>query len=120
MSSTRSASIAFSLVIVHFSKLVFRHAIEAINEPSLDHGRTNQPSSDHWSYRSAIIRPWRDRSAIIRPWRDQSYTQRVSEISLPHRFLPQDDRKYVERSHQENPHFCLEEALVGERCRMCF
>ncbi|GBN69706.1 hypothetical protein AVEN_136801-1 [Araneus ventricosus] len=30
--------------------------------------------------------------------------------------LPQDDRKCMERCYQENPHFCLEEALVKECC----
>ncbi|GBM21663.1 hypothetical protein AVEN_248494-1 [Araneus ventricosus] len=46
------------------------------------------------------------------------YSQRVSEKSLPHRFLPQNNLKYVGRSHQENPHDCLEEGLVEERCLM--
>ncbi|GBM62559.1 hypothetical protein AVEN_149128-1 [Araneus ventricosus] len=33
--------------------------------------------------------------------KDRSYSQRVLEISLPHRCLPQDDRKYIGRGHQE-------------------
>ncbi|GBL81520.1 hypothetical protein AVEN_143772-1 [Araneus ventricosus] len=33
----------------------------------------------------------------MRTWRDQSYSQRVSKVSLPHRCLSQDDRKYVGR-----------------------
>ncbi|PNF20376.1 hypothetical protein B7P43_G10240 [Cryptotermes secundus] len=44
--------------------------------------------------------------------------KRVLEISLPHRCLPQDDRKGVGRGYQEDPHFCLEEALAGECWRM--
>ncbi|GBN79228.1 hypothetical protein AVEN_13100-1 [Araneus ventricosus] len=35
--STRSAIILVSLVITHFSKIVFRHIMEAINEPSSEH-----------------------------------------------------------------------------------
>ncbi|GBL74195.1 hypothetical protein AVEN_231072-1 [Araneus ventricosus] len=31
----------------------------------------------------------------MKPFKDQSYSQRVLEISLPHRCLPQDNRKYV-------------------------
>ncbi|GBM14209.1 hypothetical protein AVEN_167296-1 [Araneus ventricosus] len=41
--------------------------------------------------------------------RDQPYSQRILEISLPHRFLPQNDGKCMGRGNQENPHFCLEE-----------
>ncbi|GBN78387.1 hypothetical protein AVEN_43396-1 [Araneus ventricosus] len=62
----RPTSILESLVITHFSKLVFRHIIEATNEPS-------------------------------RPFKDQSYSQRVEEISVPHRCLSRDDRKYLGR-----------------------
>ncbi|GBM66280.1 hypothetical protein AVEN_235783-1 [Araneus ventricosus] len=69
---------------------------------------------------------------------DQSYSQRILEISLPHRFLPQNDRKCMGRGYQQDPHFAwkklwsvsavecdIEEsetvprgALVGECCRM--
>ncbi|GBM60638.1 hypothetical protein AVEN_151835-1 [Araneus ventricosus] len=44
--------------------------------------------------------------------KDQPYSQRILEISLSHRFLPQNDRKCVGNGYQENRHFCLEEALV--------
>lgn len=40
------------------------------------------------------------------------------EILLPHYCLPQDDRKGVGKSYQENSHFCLEEALARERRRI--
>ncbi|GBO21681.1 Proteasome subunit beta type-7-A, partial [Araneus ventricosus] len=35
-----------------------------------------------------------------------------------HHCLPQANRNCVGRGYQENPHFCLEEALAGVRCRM--
>ncbi|GBN30314.1 hypothetical protein AVEN_8159-1 [Araneus ventricosus] len=48
--------------------------------------------------------------------RDQPYSQRILEISLPHRFLPQSYRKSMGKGYQENPRFCWEETLVGECC----
>ncbi|GBM48842.1 hypothetical protein AVEN_21624-1 [Araneus ventricosus] len=50
--------------------------------------------------------------------KSQPYSQRILEISLPRRFLPQNDRKCIGRGYQENPHFRLEAALAGECCRM--
>ncbi|GBM40386.1 hypothetical protein AVEN_106132-1 [Araneus ventricosus] len=37
---------------------------------------------------------------------DQPYSQRILEISIRHRFLPQNERKCMGRGFQENPHFC--------------
>ncbi|GBM22393.1 hypothetical protein AVEN_166651-1 [Araneus ventricosus] len=62
-SGTRAWGGVLSPVIRDFTKLVFRHIIEATNEPSWAHLRTN-------------------------------LTFRILKISLPHRCLSQDDRKY--------------------------
>ncbi|GBM77645.1 hypothetical protein AVEN_114678-1 [Araneus ventricosus] len=45
-------------------------------------------------------------------------SQRILDITLPHHFMLQNDRKCMGRCYQENSHICLEETLVGERCRM--
>ncbi|GBM11759.1 hypothetical protein AVEN_22900-1 [Araneus ventricosus] len=45
--------------------------------------------------------------------RHQPYSQRILEISLPHRSC----LKMVENAWKENPLYCLEEASVGECCR---
>ncbi|GBN22344.1 hypothetical protein AVEN_181449-1 [Araneus ventricosus] len=44
--------------------------------------------------------------------RIQPYSQRILEILLLYRFLPQNDRKCMGRSYQENHHLCLEELRV--------
>ncbi|GBL90581.1 hypothetical protein AVEN_179487-1 [Araneus ventricosus] len=36
--------------------------------------------------------------------REQPYSQRILEISLPHSFLPQNDRKCMGRDNEENLH----------------